>query len=94
MSGTNLALLAAVKSSEKGAPLFRDPDDIANLLRLLDERNFPAHYISSPPEQLSKALITQATMLLNRMCMDGGSSITVKELEAWVRPPMGFLSKV
>lgn len=93
LSGTYLTVLAAVKSTEKGTPLFGCPEDMAKLLRLLDERNFPAHYILTPNEQMSKGLITEATILLNKMCSHGGSSITVKELETWVRPPMRFLGK-
>ena len=93
LGGVYLAILAAVKSTEKGMPLFDSPDDMARLFKILDERNFPAHYIVTPHEQMSKALIAQAIMLLNRMCSHGGSSITVKELETWVRPPMRFLGK-
>lgn len=93
LSGVYLAMLAAVKSTERGKPLFDSPDDIARLLNLLDERNFPAHYVVTPHEQISKGLIAQAVILLNRMCSHGGSSITVKELETLVRPPMRFLGR-
>jgi len=57
----------------------------------MDERNFPAHYVATPPEQLRSDVVGRTTVLLDRMCIHGGSSISVKELEAWVRPPIQFL---
>jgi hypothetical protein len=91
LSGTHLAVLAGVLSSQRGKPLFSDPADLSRFLRLLDERNIPAHHVITPNEQANKILIERTTMLLDRMFESGDSRLTVKEIESWFRAPIRFL---
>lgn len=92
LSGAHLAVLAGVVSGQRGKPLFYDAVDLSRFLSILDERNISAHYVTIPNTQTNKDLNERTTTLLNRMLQDGGSQLTVKEIEGWFRAPTQFLS--
>ena len=91
LSGTDLAVLAAVLSAQRGKPLFSDPADLSRFLGLLDERNISAHHVMTPTEHGNEDLTERTTMLIDRMFESGGSRLTVKEIESWFRAPIRFL---
>jgi hypothetical protein len=93
LGGTELAVLAAVASAQRGTPLFSDQPELTGVLSALDAtRNLLGHYVTTPKEDASKRLISSAKLLLERMCKHGGSSITLDEIERQVQPPRRFLS--
>jgi hypothetical protein len=93
LGGSDLAILAAVASAEKGRPLFPEPKQVSYLLRLLsDARNVLGHYVVTPSEGTGRQLSEQACFLLDRLGSHGGCNLRVSDLEAWVQPPRGFMS--
>ena len=91
LSGTHLAILAGVISAQRGRPLFLDLVDLSRFLSLLDERNISAHHVTTPTDQANKDLFERIARLLDRMFLDGGSHLTVREIANWFRAPLRFL---
>jgi hypothetical protein len=92
LSGTALAVLAAVISAQRNTPLFDNQSELNRILSELDAiRNLLGHYATTPREDMSKRLIQSAKALLERMCKHGGCSITLSEIERQVQPPRRFL---
>jgi hypothetical protein len=90
---THLAVLAAVISARRKAPLFDNPEGMSRLFRVLDEgRNRLGHYVIIPSEQLSRSLVEHAASLLDRIYIQIGSDLSIEEVSNWVRPPKYFLS--
>lgn len=94
LSGAPLALLVAIVSGARNKPVFARPEELSRLTSLLDTRNVFGHYVVSPPGGRGRALASAAEELLDRMCRDGGSQLTVRELERWLLPPRRFLHPI
>ncbi len=91
LSGASLGLLAAIASDDRKKPLFRDSAEVSRMLRLLDARNTFGHDVKTPKDDMGKIIVERATTLLDRLWADGGSKFTIRDIEAWVRPPLHFL---
>ena len=92
LTGTNLALLAAILSARKQQPLFSAVNTLHSILSALSgRRNRLGHYVDSPDETIGKDLATRARDLIQRILKDGNLDISLDEIERWVRPPKSFL---
>jgi hypothetical protein len=94
LNATQLAVLAAARSEERGHRLFDEPREVSRMLTILNEgRNVLSHYVTTPSAQKGRDLSDCAARLLDQLCKHLGSSLTLHEIETWVKPPYRFLEE-
>lgn len=89
-----LAVLCAVASEARGAPLFQWPRELDAVISTGENRNMFGHYtVAAADRKHLERLLEVQERLIARLHADGGGSIAPTECVRWAAPPLAFLDE-